>query len=95
MEHAQPISPNSKQPPSFQHKQGAPPIAVGEGEAAQAIGMSVFFLRKDRRTKRLIPFYRIGDRILYDLDRVRMALLTLEEGGSAVRGMKRSAGVAR
>ncbi|MCX7144185.1 MAG: hypothetical protein NT123_24745, partial [Proteobacteria bacterium] len=58
------------------------------------IGMSVFFLRKDRRTKRLIPFYRLGDRILYDLDRVRVALLNLEEGGFAVRGMKRTAGVA-
>jgi hypothetical protein len=67
-------------------------IAVGEGEAAQAIGMSVFFLRKDRRTKRLIPFYRIGDRILYDLDRVRIALLMLEEGGSAVRDAKRVRG---
>jgi hypothetical protein len=65
-----------------------PRIAVGEGEAARAIGMSVFFLRKDRRTKRLIPFYRIGDRILYDLNRVRMALLTLEEGGSALRDAK-------
>ena len=70
-------------------------IAVGEGEAAHAIGMSVFFLRKDRRTKRLIPFYRIGDRVLYDLDRVRMALLMLEEGGSTVRDAKRVRGDTR
>lgn len=63
-------------------------IAVGEREAAEAIGISVFFLRKDRRTKRLIPFYRVGDRILYDLNRVRLVLLTLEEGGSLAGGAK-------
>jgi hypothetical protein len=67
------------------------PIAVDEGDAAKAIGISVFFLRKDRRNKRLIPFYRLGDRVLYDLDRVRKALLTLEEGGGAIRNTNRRA----
>ena len=60
-------------------------IAVDETEAAPAIGVSVHFLRKDRRTKRLIPFYRVGDRVLYDLDRVRAALIALEEGGPKIR----------
>ena len=63
-------------------------IGIGEKEASAAIGVSVFFLRKDRRTKRLIPFYRIGDRILYDIQRVRSALLDLEEGGSAFKSAK-------
>ncbi len=63
-------------------------LAVDEHEAAKAVGMSVGFLRTDRRTKRLIPFYRVGDRILYDLDRVRMALLALGEGGSLAGGAK-------
>ena len=57
------------------------PIAVDETEAAKAIGLSIHFLRRDRRTKRLIPFYRIGDRVLYNLDRVREALAACEEGG--------------
>ena len=66
-------------------------IVVCETEAARAIGMSVHFLRKDRRGKRLIPFYRIGDRVLYDLERVRQALLALEEGGVfAQRGARRA-----
>jgi hypothetical protein len=59
-----------------------PRIAVDETEAAKAIGMSVHFLRKDRRTKRLIPFFRIGDCIRYDLGRVREALAAVEEGGT-------------
>jgi hypothetical protein len=75
-------------------KDHTPPIAVGEAEAAKAIGISVFFLRKDRRNKRLIPFIRLGDRCLYDLNRVRAALLQLEEGGCAVRSAKRRAQVA-
>lgn len=58
-----------------------PRLAVDETEAAKSIGLSVHFLRKDRRTKKLIPFYRIGDRVLYNLDRVREALGALEEGG--------------
>lgn len=57
------------------------PLAVDEYAIAQAIGMSVPWLRKDRRTKRLVPFYRIGKSIRYDIGRVRAALITLEEGG--------------
>lgn len=60
-------------------------IAVDEKQAAAAINMSVGFLRKDRQTKRLIPFYRIGGSIRYDLNRVREALAAVEEGGAALR----------
>lgn len=56
-------------------------IAVDETQLAEAIGMSVHFLRKDRRTKRQIPFLRIGGSIRYNLDRVRAALDATEEGG--------------
>jgi hypothetical protein len=59
--------------------------AVDEHEAAKIIGMSVFFLRKDRRTKRLIPFYRLGDRILYNPRRVFEALASVEEGGAHLK----------
>ena len=66
------------------------PVAVGEAEAVKSIGMSVHFLRKDRRTKRLIPFFKIGDCVRYDLSRVRVALAAMEEGGLLPRnGSKR------
>lgn len=57
-------------------------LALTEKELASALSMSVSFLRKDRITRRIIPFYRIGDSIRYDVDRVKAALLKLEEGGS-------------
>jgi len=71
-----------------------PKLAVDEFECASAIGMSVAWLRKDRRGKRLIPYYRIGGRILYSLERVQTALATLEEGG-AMRGRKELAAARR
>jgi hypothetical protein len=56
-------------------------LLVGEKEIAQAIGMSLAFVRKDRRTRKLIPFTRFGDAIRYDPIRVREAFLQREEGG--------------
>lgn len=56
-------------------------IAVSETETAEAIGVSVSFLRKDRITARRIPFYKLGSRVVYNLDRVREALAGFEEGG--------------
>ena len=46
-------------------------IALTEQELASAIGMSVSFLQKDRNTRRIIPYYRIGGAIRYDIGRVR------------------------
>ena len=63
----------------------AAPIAVDEAACATAIGMSVHWLRKDRRGARLIPFYRLGDRVLYNLTRVQEALAAREEGGAPRR----------
>jgi hypothetical protein len=57
-------------------------VAVTESEIARAYSVSIDFLRKDRRTKRLIPFFRMGRAIRYDLDRVREALIKREEGGT-------------
>lgn len=56
-------------------------IALTEPEMAAALGMSIQFLRKDRSTKRRIPFYRLGTSIRYDVNRVREALALIEEGG--------------
>lgn len=72
----------------------APRIAVDETALAVAIGMSVAFLRKDRRTKRLLPFYRLGGAIRYDLTRVRESLAALEEGGTKPTPRKATAGAA-
>jgi hypothetical protein len=57
-------------------------IAMNEVEAAQALGISIHFLRKDRITKRIIPFYKLGDRVLYSPERIKQALAGLEEGGN-------------
>ena len=59
------------------------PVLVNEHACAEAIGMSVFFLRKDRRTKRCVPFVRLGTSVRYNLERVREALAAQEEGGVA------------
>jgi len=67
---------------AHQPSDGSHKIAVDEIACANSISMSVHWLRKDRRGARRIPFYRLGDRILYDLDRVRASLLKTEEGGS-------------
>jgi len=53
-------------------------ITVDEFEAARALGVSVDFLRKDRRSRNLIPYYRIGRRVLYNLDRIKEILPTFE-----------------
>ena len=56
-------------------------IGLNKAQIAKAIGMSPHWVDKDRRTKRLIPFYRIGGSIRYNLQRVEEALAKLEEGG--------------
>lgn len=57
------------------------PIAVDDIELAKMLGMSVDFLRKDRVTKQLLPYYKIGKAVRYDVTRVRQALVLMEEGG--------------
>lgn len=67
------------------------PLAVDEKAAAQALNVSIGWLRKDRRTKRLIPFYRLGACVRYSPDSIRKALADLQEGGVAPRVAKRGA----
>ena len=62
-----------------------PKLVLNEHEMAAAIGLTVHFLRRDRCKKRLIPFYKIGGTIRYNVDRVREALADLEEGGARRR----------
>lgn len=56
-------------------------LALNDKEVAKALGMSLAWVRKDRITKRILPFYRIGDCIRYDVDTVRKVMLSRMEGG--------------
>jgi len=66
-------------------------LGVDEYQLAEALKVSVGFLRKDRRMAKRIPFYKLGDLVRYDIDRVREALIAIEEGGAKGARPKRSA----
>jgi hypothetical protein len=70
-------------------------LFVDDEELAGLIGVSIHFLRKDRRTARRIPVVRLGDRILYDVERVKHAMLELEEGGPAHRSGRGASAASR
>lgn len=57
-------------------------LAVDEKTLAEAIGMSVAWLRKDRSGARTVPFFRLGSSVRYNIDRVREALDKRAEGGA-------------
>lgn len=59
-----------------------PKLALTEHEMADALGLSVHTLRKDRQRERRIPFFKLGSAVRYDVNRVREALAAFEEGGS-------------
>ncbi|MCF8203658.1 MAG: helix-turn-helix domain-containing protein [Methylotenera sp.] len=58
-------------------------LALTEHEMAEALGLSVHTLRKDRQRQRRIPFFKLGSAVRYNVDRVREALAKFEEGGAA------------
>ena len=60
-----------------------PPVIVNDEAVAKFLGCSVAMVRKDRRTKRRIPFFRFGALVKYDLDRVRAAMNASTEGGAS------------
>lgn len=53
--------------------------------ARAAYGVSVGFLQKDRITAKRIPFVRLGDRCLYDIDEALAAVKALTVGGTRPR----------
>lgn len=57
--------------------------AVDDKQIAELIGMSVHWVRKDRKTKRILPFFRIGDSVRYDVETVRKVFLSRMEGGKS------------
>lgn len=64
-------------------------LLVSEDVAAQALGLSTAFLRKDRRTAQRIPHIRLGTRVLYNLASVSAAMAALEVGGRQVAPRRR------
>jgi hypothetical protein len=69
-----------------------PNIIVDEYSCAAALGMSVGWLRADRLGKRILPFYKIGGAVRYNLRRVEEALAAVEVGGRrATRTSKQAA----
>jgi len=59
-------------------------FGLTDHEIARAIGASVDWVRKDRLTRRLLPFYKVGSMVRYNPQRVLEALANLEEGGTAL-----------
>ena len=57
-------------------------LAVDEKTLAATLGMSVAWLRKDRSGARIVPFFRLGSSVRYNIDRVREALDKRAEGGA-------------
>ena len=58
------------------------PFITDDKGIAQELKMSLAWVRKDRATKRLVPFFRIGDCVRYDVETVRKAFLSRMEGGA-------------
>lgn len=64
------------------HTQPSQRLTLNEFEAADMIGMSVSFLRKDRLGAKLLPYFRIGNAVRYSPDTLRQALAALRQGGA-------------
>ena len=81
------------QPPKFGPGRGRPPATrtsapIGPGlcdeqQTAAFLGLSVSFLREDRRGDRVIPFIRIGAKtVRYNIPDVMHALKAVTEGAA-------------
>lgn len=56
-------------------------IALTDKQIAKALNVSVAWVRKDRITKRILPFFKLGDSVRYDLATVRKSYASRMEGG--------------
>lgn len=65
------------------------PLFITDTQLAPMLGVSVSFLRRDRIEGRRIPFIKLGDRCLYDLQDVLAAMRALKVGGHARSGQRR------
>lgn len=65
------------------------PMLLDETAAAEFLGCSVAFLRKDRRHAQLIPFVKLGALVKYRRERLADAVNALEVGGSSLKTARR------
>jgi hypothetical protein len=63
-------------------------FAVADKEIAAMIGMSLAWVRKDRATKCILPFFYIGDCVRYDVATVRKSMLDRMQGGTVNKGKR-------
>jgi hypothetical protein len=73
--------------------QTSTPRLVTDKELAPVLRVSVGYLQRDRRLAQIIPFVRLGDRCLYDMDAVLAAVRARTVGGQ--RGRRGRLGGAR
>ena len=64
------------------------PQYITDRELAPMIRVSAAYLQKDRRGPQRIPFIRLGDRCLYDLQEVLQSLKATTIGGQRGRRMQ-------
>jgi hypothetical protein len=65
--------------------QASTPQLVTDRVLAPVLGVSVGFLQKDRREAQIIPFIRLGDRCLYDMNEALAAVKARTVGGQRGR----------
>lgn len=72
----------------MEYTKDAPPAKVSSlrigterDVAGKLIPVSLSWLQKDRKGAQTIPFIKMGDRVLYDLDAVEAAVRALSVGG--------------
>lgn len=65
-------------------------VLVRDTDISVMIDVSVFWLQKDRTTAQIIPFIKLGDRVLYDPDEVLKAVRGLTRGGPRGRRTRRN-----
>ena len=66
---------------SNNHQQASTAKYVTDREMAPVISVSVGFLQKDRIGPQRIPFVRLGDRCLYNVEEVLAAVRAMSVGG--------------
>jgi hypothetical protein len=73
-----------------------PPRFGSEADVERITGYSRRTLQADRRFNRIrFPWYRVGRKVLYDLDEVESIIRSTARGGAFVQGVRTGADAAR
>jgi hypothetical protein len=65
-------------------------IGVDEYNIAKMLGISLAAVRADRYGSKRIPFFKFGDRVLYNPTRVTIAMMAFEQGGDQLKRTKKT-----